>query len=260
MKLDYALYECGLSTPPPDWLFYVNNQHHINRVYYIIEEGAGYIYKGEKYKFKKNYLYVLPHMVDLEYFLDDDKFLHLFMDFSSSTILNYNEVLSFPAHEYPLIVKNLDYLRFFLEHKINGFFNTFITSYDIQNVKERIVHIVSALFYDIMEEFPAPPLFDSSITKSLNFIQKNYHNPITRAEIARHVNLSESYFSKLFTEATGVSPYQYIKNYRFDIAISLISQGASINETAEKCGFSSVAAFSNSFKKKFGYSPSEYNK
>ena len=260
MKPDFTLYECGVSTPPQDWLFYVNNQHHINRVYYVLEEGAGYIYKGERIKFLKNHIYVLPHMVDLEYFLDDEKFLHLFVDFSSSTTLNYSEVLSFPAWEYPLINKNLDYLHFFLIKKINGFFSSLVKSYDLYGVKERIGFAVSALFYDIMEEFPVPPLFDSAVTKCINYIHENYQSPLCRAELSRYVNLSESYFSKLFTQATGVSPYQYIKNYRFDIAISLISQGVSVNETAEKCGFSSAAAFSNSFKKKFGYSPSEYNK
>lgn len=260
MKPDFTLHECGINTPPPDWLFHVNNQSHINRVYYVIEEGAGYIFRGERHRFMKNHLYILPHQLGLEYFLEEGKFLHLFVDFSSSTTLNYPEVLSFPLQQYPLIGKSVEYLHLFLTEKMNGFFSNLVTSGDFYQVKERVRVMVWALFYDIMEEFPVSPLFDSVIAKSIDFIRENYQSPLSRAQLAEQVNLSESYFSKLFTQTTGLAPYQYIRNYRFDIAISLLSQGFSVSETADRCGFLSVAAFSSSFKKKFGYSPSEYNK
>ena len=260
MKHDFTIYECGVTTPPPNWVFFVNNYYHINRVYYVIDEGAGYIYKGKKYKFLKDHVYILPHTVDIEYFLETKSFLHLFVDFSSSTALNYNEILCFHINEYPTISIIIEYLRCFLTEKLNGYYSGFESSHEIYEANERIRSVVSTLFYDIMEVFPISTPFGPEIIKSINFIQKNFHKPITRSELAKNVNLSESYFSNIFTQTTGISPYQYIKNHRFDIAISLISQGVSINEVAEKCGFSSVAAFSNSFKKKFGYSPSKYSK
>ena len=45
----------------------------------------------------------------------------------------------------------------------------------------------------------------------------------------------------------------------FDIALNLLHGGSSITEVAEKVGFLSVSAFSNSFKKKFGFPPTKIN-
>ena len=39
------------------------------------------------------------------------------------------------------------------------------------------------------------------------------------------------------------------------MAISMIEKGVTIAEASAKCGFLSISAFSNSFKKRFGFSP-----
>lgn len=67
--------------------------------------------------------------------------------------------------------------------------------------------------------------------------------------------------SKLYREwkkVSEISITDFIKSIRFEEAISLIKeQGFSIHEAARATGFSNTKYFSTSFKKEFGYSPSE---
>ena len=66
------------------------------------------------------------------------------------------------------------------------------------------------------------------------------------------MNISKAHLLRTFKDSTGITLYQYIKKYRFDIALNMLAGGASVTEAAEKYGFLSVSAFSNSFKKEYG--------
>ncbi|MBQ9134146.1 MAG: helix-turn-helix domain-containing protein [Clostridia bacterium] len=78
-------------------------------------------------------------------------------------------------------------------------------------------------------------------------------------EIADSVNMSESYFRRLFDEVYSVSPVQYINTLRINHAKELIRcTDESFTAIAAKVGFSNVYYFSRMFKKKAGCTPSEY--
>lgn len=78
-------------------------------------------------------------------------------------------------------------------------------------------------------------------------------------EIADSVNMSESYFRRLFYEVYSVSPVQYINTLRINHAKELIRcTEESFTAIAAKVGFSNVYYFSRMFKKKAGCTPSEY--
>lgn len=78
-------------------------------------------------------------------------------------------------------------------------------------------------------------------------------------EIAESVNMSESYFRRLFYEVYAVSPVQYINTLRINRAKELIRcTSDSFTSIAASVGFSNVYYFSRMFKKKAGCTPSEY--
>lgn len=72
--------------------------------------------------------------------------------------------------------------------------------------------------------------------------------------------LSKNYFIKLFKKHVGKTPHQYIKDYRFGMAIAMIENGKSVTDTAIECGYQSASAFSLAFKNKLGVSPQTYVK
>ncbi len=97
------------------------------------------------------------------------------------------------------------------------------------------------------------------ISRSRNFIEKNYRKPIKLQDMARDARLGVSRFSEIFRNETGRSPINYINHLRIDKARSLLTFSImSISEIADYLGFSSVHYFSRMFKKHTGSSPAEF--
>lgn len=98
------------------------------------------------------------------------------------------------------------------------------------------------------------------IGRAKNYIHTNYAGDITVQGIARSLGLSRSYFSAVFSRETGVSPQEYLVDYRLRKAAEMIRQyGLRPGEAATACGYTDVFTFSKMFKKKFGVPPGKYH-
>ena len=99
------------------------------------------------------------------------------------------------------------------------------------------------------------------IESAKSFISSQYMLDIGVEEVARYLNLNRSYFSDIFSKATGVSPSKYIMNYRMKLAGELFSDtNVSVSTVANSVGYTDVFNFSKAFKKYWGVSPSGYKK
>ena len=79
--------------------------------------------------------------------------------------------------------------------------------------------------------------------------------------LAERMGFSASYFRKLFKEAYGMAPMQYIVSLRISNAQDLLLSGeVNITEAASLSGFEDIYYFSTLFKKQIGLSPSQYIK
>lgn len=92
-----------------------------------------------------------------------------------------------------------------------------------------------------------------------NFILSNYDKNISIADIAKMVHMSVSYFSKIFRQNTGFSPYDYMLTVRLDKAKEMLRQtDNSIESIAYKTGFNSTSNFIYFFRKETGVSPLKF--
>lgn len=90
------------------------------------------------------------------------------------------------------------------------------------------------------------------------YIQANFREKINIEELAKRMELSPSYFRKLFTAAYNQSPKQYITNLRINTAYDLLNSGeVTISEAAFLSGFDDIYYFSTLFKKQTGHTPSK---
>lgn len=95
------------------------------------------------------------------------------------------------------------------------------------------------------------------LTKGKEYIDAHFILPLQVDDIARECGLSEYHFYRLFKNVFGVSPHQKIVQNRLSYGRYLMKhQYASVSDAGLACGFSDVYAFSKSFKKHFGFSPS----
>lgn len=97
------------------------------------------------------------------------------------------------------------------------------------------------------------------IKKIIDYISIKYSEPILMNDIAHACGLERSYMTRLFKNATGQTPYEYLSLYRIKKACHLLEHSrASIQNVAYAIGYSDPFTFSKAFKRVTGVSPSEY--
>ncbi len=96
------------------------------------------------------------------------------------------------------------------------------------------------------------------LEKARNTIQENFRQELSVEELAKSIDMSVSYFRRLFHEAYGCSPMQYIINLRIENARDLLLSGeVNVTEAARLSGFEDIYYFSTLFKRKTGSTPTE---
>lgn len=75
-------------------------------------------------------------------------------------------------------------------------------------------------------------------------------------ELARELNLDRRYLARLFRQETGTTMQQFQLEARMRYGSSLLEQGYTCAQAAELTGYSDTAAFSRTYKKFYGHTPS----
>lgn len=98
-----------------------------------------------------------------------------------------------------------------------------------------------------------------TVKRAIQFIEEHYDEEIRLMDIANHVAVSPTYFSRVFKEETGTPFIKWLNQYRVDKAKELLDQSwLKLYEVADKVGFHDYKHFSNIFKKITGFSPKDY--
>lgn len=97
------------------------------------------------------------------------------------------------------------------------------------------------------------------ITSALDYINRNYASALKAKELADVCNMSETHFRRLFEEYINMSPMDYVNLIRIQKACELMKRSDdSMDEVAEKCGFSTTSTFNRNFKKFLDTSPYQW--
>jgi AraC-like DNA-binding protein len=98
--------------------------------------------------------------------------------------------------------------------------------------------------------------YTDAVREAILFINCQYSENITVAEISGHVYLSPSYFSTVFRTLTGYTIKEYILRYRlYQTALELQNTDKRIVAITFENGFSSQQALTKSFTQFYGIVP-----
>lgn len=90
------------------------------------------------------------------------------------------------------------------------------------------------------------------------FLDEHVDRMITSVDMAEHLHLNASYFSRYFKKLAGVNFTDYVNQYKINMAITMLGrQNETVENVAYTLGFSDRAYFSKVFKKYSGKNPSE---
>jgi AraC-like DNA-binding protein/ActR/RegA family two-component response regulator len=99
------------------------------------------------------------------------------------------------------------------------------------------------------------------VFQAMGYIHEHFKEPISRSDIAGHLNVNEQYLSRCFNKEIGIGPMAYLSRYRIEQAKRLLEEGKfSITQVALEVGLSSQSYFSRIFLQETGISPSAYQR
>jgi len=97
---------------------------------------------------------------------------------------------------------------------------------------------------------------DARIAHVMALMATHRSDPLQVDELARQVNLSSSYLTRLFRDETGSAPAAFDRARRLDRAHDLIRNSfLSVKQVMAEVGWSDPSHFCRDFKRRFGVSP-----
>ena len=122
-------------------------------------------------------------------------------------------------------------------------------------------NLYTALEPALQQTAPADDTAAMRMKGMLAYIHSRYDAPMTVAEIAAAVNISEREAYRTFRDVLKTTPTLYIQQYRVNNAARLLKEtDRPITEISLECGFSSPNYFNGVFKGLMRMSPREFRK
>lgn len=129
---------------------------------------------------------------------------------------------------------------------------------------EALVHLLEIFAHHLAECGNALALQRSgdeppAITRARTYIRDHSKEELSLATVAKIVNMSASYFSEKFKEATGINFVDFVGRTRIEKARNLLENpNLRISEIAYEVGFQSLSQFNRAFRRVTGQAPSQY--
>lgn len=101
-------------------------------------------------------------------------------------------------------------------------------------------------------------LADQRLARSVNAMHDRPAHPWTLDELADISGMSRARFAVNFRETVGMTPLDYLTDWRMSVAQNLIKQGRPIKSVAMAVGYQSQAALTRVFSKRIGRSPTDW--
>ena len=116
--------------------------------------------------------------------------------------------------------------------------------------------------YNYVSKKPLSPAHSEKLIlmeSALNYIDENISAPLTLDELAQKAGMSRTYFSAVFKNLNGMTPWEYIGLKRIERAKRLLrTTDKSVLDISLECGFNNVSQFNRQFKRITGLKPLEY--
>lgn len=129
-------------------------------------------------------------------------------------------------------------------------------------------HAADHMLYSFLWELSAETETDGAgnrddynvhIARAIRLFEENLNRGTTIAGVARALGITQAHLTRLFSDHFGVSPLQYYRRMRMDVAASmLLDTTRSIKEVSWELGYSNPFHFSRSFRQYADMSPQEY--
>lgn len=258
-SVDLYLSYCGMEECDPGH-FYGPIARTEYLIHYILSGKGMYQVDGKTYNLGKNNAFIIyPNEITYYQADKDDPWTYIWIGFGgvkAESCLDYaslnrnNRVGVFNCKNELLDclkgMLNASKLTYANDLKREGFLFMFLSA--LINEKNTNEH-------NNTHDYP----YQIYVEHALEFIDHNYEKDIKVNDIANYIGIDRSYLTNIFKKIMHISPQQYLINYRFDKACSLLkSTNLPVSAISTLVGYSDPLSFSKSFKTYYKTSPTQY--
>jgi AraC-like DNA-binding protein len=101
-------------------------------------------------------------------------------------------------------------------------------------------------------------LADERLGKAIESMHRHPETPWSLEQLAKRAGMSRARFATHFREVVGMTPFDFLTNWRLGIAQTMLRKGNSLKLIASAVGYANATALTRVFTQRLGISPSEW--
>lgn len=261
--VDLSLFQCGREKCSPAHSFGPAARNHY--LFHYVISGTGKLFAYDKNGETKEYsiksmqgFIIFPDQITM-YVADKDlPWEYVWVEFDGLRAKAVVETAGFSLDQ-PIYKARSKELREEMMKEMN---------YIAENGSSSPFHLIGHLYLfidhltrstDGVKVHHSSKLRDFYIHEAIEFVEHNFQNDISVEDIADVSGLNRSYFGKIFKEALGKSPQEFLLNYRMVKAAELLKlTKLSVGDISSAVGYGNQLHFSRAFKSIYGVSPKKW--
>lgn len=264
-------YDCGSVyfkyevSKKPDPSVFTMHIHDRCEIFYLVRGNIEYLVEGSRYPLCENSVMIMrPSEAHTPKILSDACYERYAVNFPLSLLMSIdpegrltkafteralgkNNFYSEDEIDMPLFLRLLEHMRD-------------VSDDEYEKKLTATTHIVAML--DMLSRAAINKKKPKASSLSLSeriilYIDKHLCDEISIPQLSEHFHLSVSQFSRVFKQATGAAPWDYITRKRLTLAKEKILSGYSAKAACEESGFNDYSSFYRAYTKHFGCSPQQ---
>lgn len=231
----------GNMTVPKNWINIASNG--IDRLIYIRDGRGEYLENDTLHPFEVGKLYYLPYYANAyTYTQDDDRLVHAFVNFQISPPIFSKKVFCIDPSTSPTLKAAIELFceltkKWYFVHKQEQALEE-SEKQELELLKAIVVYFVETM----LNAQPDYIVDNPTVISALEIIHSSFAQGLTVREIAAQCYVSYEVFIRTFTYYVGEPPYSYMRKIKIGRALELKAHGATTEEAAISCGYSSASA------------------
>jgi len=121
-----------------------------------------------------------------------------------------------------------------------------------------VLLIRSAMNAHLVDSGVLMGLADLRLGKAIECMHKHPETSWTLEELAQRAGMSRARFADYFREVIGMTPFDYLTNWRLGVAQTMLRKGSSLKLIAFAVGYANATALTRVFTQRVGIPPSEW--
>lgn len=251
----------------PEDAYFEMHIHSRCEILYFVAGRVEYLVEGSKYPLEQGSLVIMrPAESHRAKIIKSTLYERYTINFPISVAdrIDPERILMKPFLERPLGVGNLYLPSEFDDIPIENYFKRIFGCHDKYTTDVEIQLCLMSILDSIRisnrkRNGCVCPAEQTRSMQILKYINEHLFEELSVSMLAERFYVSTSQFNRIFKNATGSSPWEYITLKRLTAVKEKIGSGAQVSKACEECGFHDYSVFYRAYVKYFGCSPKQDN-